>query len=315
MTEVSDGLHRRRRYRRNRSLRGGRRAVVSVVGTLLALLVFFALFGIFVTQYVPVWMGDNESTFSASIQASLAQLKSNVDLQTTLGGPPSFSTPFTLASQGIPLIAAPTTATMDFTPRAAGTWINVSMQYGPSGKPGFYQNVSLGTIQVSVPNRYYTPQLYEYESDAVIQSQGDTNQLVLYPPLLAVNHTGGYSAGTLGLVEFYGNATQVVSTGTIEVYSHLGNIQSFPSNGTPAAPGQSFNVTITLGTLYPCAWATYLSGTLAKAGLPSGGYTLSPSTCVASGGQSTIVKLVLLHLNSFDLILASFTIAIGVGQS
>jgi hypothetical protein len=313
--EVSERAQRRRGYRRFRGLHRDRRAVVSVVGTLLALLVFFALFGIFVTQYVPIWMADNEGAFSAHIQASLAQLKYSVDEQAASGHEPSFATPFTLASDGIPLIATPTPATLNFIPHTQGVYVDVAMQYGPSGRPNFDTNLTLGTIQATLPNRYYPGQTFDYEADAVIQSQGDTNQILLYPPTFVLNSSGSQTSGTFALVQLYGNATQVVSSGTVEVYSHYGNVQQYPSNGTPALPGAPFRVTITIGTLFPCAWASYLNRSLSSAGLPAGSYTLTPSSCVPSHGVSTPVKVVLTRLNSFDFILASFTIQIGVGQA
>ena len=313
--EVSERTQRRRGYRRFRSLRRGRRGVVSVVGTLLALLVFFALFGIFITQYVPIWMADNEGSFTAHIQASLAQLKYSVDEQAASGNEPSFATPFTLSSEGIPLIATPTPATLNFIPRTQGEYVNVSMQFGPSGQPNFVSNITLGTIQASLPNRYYPGQTFQYEADGVVQSQGDTSQVLLYPPTFALNTSGARTAATFAVVQLYGNATQVVSSGTVEVYSHYGNVQQYPSNGSPARPGAPFHVTITIGTLFPCAWATYLNKTLRASGLPGGSYTLTPSTCVPSHGVPVPVKVVLNQLNTFDFILASFTIQIGVGQA
>lgn len=312
--QVSKRLFRRRAYRR-RDLRRGQRAVVSVVGTLLALLVFFAIFGIFITQYVPLWMGENESVFSSQIQASIAELKSNIDLQSTLGGPASLSAPFPLSSQGIPLIAEPTAATLLYVPRAQGVYLNVSMQFGPSGRPNFYLNESLGTINVQLPDRYYPAQSFEYEGDAVIQSQGDTQQVMLYPPTFTINTTGAHSSGSIGLVQLFGNASQQVSSGSVEVYSEFSNVQEYPTNGSTAAPGTPFAVNITLGTLYPCAWATFLNQTMHESGMPAASYTLSPSTCVPSLGQSTVIHLNLHSMSSFNLILANFNVVMGVGEN
>ncbi len=319
--EVSSRVtgRRRYRYRRTVSIRQGRRAVVSVVGTLLALLVFFALFGIFVTQYVPVWMSDNEAVFSSNLQESMAELKSNIDLQTSLGAPASLSTPFDLASDGIPLIAQPTYGTMNYIPHTQGVYLNVTMQWGPGGKPNFAANITLGTVHVSAPNRYYPAQQFEYEDDAVIQSQGDTDQVMLFPPPFTLNHTGSHTTVNFEMLQLYGNATQVISPGTVQVFSDVSNVQLYPSNGTgPAgvpAAGTPFRASITIGTLYPCAWATYFNQTMQASGLVAGAnYTLSPSTCVASHGLSTPVKLVFFGVNSFNLVLASFQIAIGVGH-
>ncbi|MCI4354935.1 MAG: hypothetical protein L3K06_06175, partial [Thermoplasmata archaeon] len=65
------GLHYRtggQRYRRRHRLGKDTRGVVAVVGTLLAMLVFFSLFGIFIEQYLPLWMTDNESSFTSQTQ-------------------------------------------------------------------------------------------------------------------------------------------------------------------------------------------------------------------------------------------------------
>ena len=109
----------------------GRRGVVSVIGTLLALLVFFALFGIFLTQYVPLWMTDNESAWTSQTQQSFAQLKSNMDLQVALGNTGLLSVPFVMSSQSIPLIAQPTQGVLSFVPNTAGLFANVSASKGP----------------------------------------------------------------------------------------------------------------------------------------------------------------------------------------
>jgi hypothetical protein len=307
-------LRGRRRYRRRAALRSGRRAVVSVVGTLLALLVFFALFGIFITQYVPVWMNDNESAFVQQLQSDFAELKQSVDLQSALGSPASMETPFSLASQGIPLIATPTEAVFNYVPHTQGVYINVSESYGPSGVRNFAENLSLGTVQAYVPDRYYPPQQFQYESDAVIESQTGSQQTLLYPPLFTLNTTGNSTSGTLGLLQLYGNATQVVTTGTVEVYSVFDTTQQYISEGNPATPKLPFQVTVTLGTLYPCAWVNYLHQVLGTSGLGAANYTLTPSTCVNANGQSTLVRLVLLDMNRFDLQLATLTIDIGIGQ-
>jgi hypothetical protein len=318
--EVSRVDRRWQGHRRALRFRRQRRAVVSVVGTLLSLLVFFALFGIFVTQYVPIWMSDNEAVETSSLQAAFASLKQNIDLQTALGQPASLSTAFTLTSQGIPLIAQPTQATMNYVPRTQGVYLNVSLQWGPGGKPNFSTNVSLGTVHVAVPNRFYPAQQFEFENDGVIESQGDTRQVMLYPPPLTINVTGNHTSVDLSELQLYGNATQIVSTGTVQVFSQVSSIQNYDSNGSglggvPPA-GTPFRASITIGTLYPCAWATYLNATMAATGLLRGAnYSLTPSTCVPSNGVSTPVELTLFGVNSFDLVLASFVIEIGVGHS
>lgn len=300
----------RRGYRRRHRLSRDRRAVVSVVGTLLALLVFFALFGIFLTQYVPLWMIDNESQFSSLTQQEFANLKSNMDLQAALDGPNVYATPFVMSSEGVPLIAQPTQSILNFVPRLPGVFANVSMSVGPGGSSAFYQNFSLGTLQMQLPNRYYSPQTFELEDDAVIQSQADTQQVVSFPPTLAFNESGSQIGVTLSLVQLYGNATQTVSVGTQEVYSHFLGTQTFTSTGVGGSP---FTGQFRLGTHFPCAWATYLNGAMLRAGIGASHYTLSPSSCVASNGQAQLIVLKFLGISSMTVILGQFSIAVGVG--
>ncbi|MGI0053392.1 MAG: type II secretion system protein [Thermoplasmata archaeon] len=317
--EVGSSPKVRRRARRRSRFRDARRGVVAVVGTLLSLLVFFALFGIFITQFVPVWMADNESAFTAQFQASFAQMKSDIDLQELESGPPSFATPFTLSSLGIPLIAQPTAATLGYIPHYQGTYVDVTEQIGPGGASDFSENLSLGAIQAALPNRYFPSQTFEYEDDAVIQSEGGNDQVMMDPPVFSVNSTGDQNFGSFGLLQLYGNATQLVSTGTVEVYSHFGTVLDFPSNGSAPrigrAAGTPFDVTIRVGTLYPCAWANYLNSTMAGSGLSSANWTLTPTACSAYTGQSTMIVLSLPDMTNFNLFVASFTVQIGVGQS
>lgn len=303
------GPSKARRYRRR--FRRDRRAVVSVVGTLLALLVFFALFGIFLTQYLPLWMTDNESAFTAQTQSSFASLKSNVDLQMELSGPPVYTTPFVMASQGVPLLAQPTAGTLNFLPSQTGVFANVSMSAGPGGGGALWQNYSLGTLSMTLANRYYSPQVFEYEDDAVIQSQGDTTQIVAFPPLLQLNGTTSGLGVSIALVQLYGNATQAVSTGTQEVASHFLLTQTYSSSGPVG--GGLFNAEFKLGTHFPCAWSRYLGSTLNQSGAAASHYSLSPNVCTPSGGAAKIVDLKFLNIASFTLVLGAFTIVMGVG--
>ena len=308
---MEHGQGRNGRWRHRRSFRRHHRGVVAVVGTLLALLVFFALFGLFITQYLPLWMTDNESSFSADLQASMATLKSNIDLQMLVQGPAVYSTPFTMQSEGVPLLAQPTSATMIFDPGQSGVFANVSATVGPGGAGAIYRNFSLGTLTVTSPNRYYSPQIFELEDDAVIQSQSDQQQILAFPPLFAINNTGGQIGVDLAMVQMYGNATQAVSTGTQEVASHFLFSQSYTSGGIGL--GVTFNAEFKIGTHFPCAWATFLSGMLTRSGIATSHYTLSPSTCIASNGIAKIVDLKFTNINAFTLVLGTFTIVMGVG--
>ncbi|HKS59781.1 MAG TPA: hypothetical protein VJS68_03270 [Thermoplasmata archaeon] len=287
---------------------------MSVVGAILSLLFFYALFGIFLTQYLPLWMSENESAFSSQAQASMATLKSNVDLQAALGNPPIYSTPFVLSSQGVPLIAQPTPGIIAFSPVAAGIFASFSVIPGPAGQSSFVQNVSLGTLTLTLPNRYFPAQTFQMADDGVVQSQGAGSQVLAFPPLLAINSSGSQVGVSMALVQLYGNATSQTSPGSIEVYSHF-----LYSNVVPISAA-SISATVQLGTAYPCAWWNFLHQTQLAAqmsGVAAGVITLAPnsSPCTAATGSAPVMlTLTFVGLTSLTIIEAGVSLVIGVGQ-
>lgn len=305
-----------RRIRRTRRWRRNARGVVSVVGTLLALLVFFALFGIFLTQYVPLWMTDNEIQFTSETQASVATLKSNVEQQLAFGAPSVYATPFTMSSEGIPLVAQPTQGVLQFLPKLPGIFAYIDIDAGAGGTSPYVQNLTnLGSLEMTLPNRYYTLQTFSFEDDAVIESQGGSNQYVAFPPVLDVRSIPGNTSVTMLLLNLYGNSTTIVSSGTQDVYSTYEFSQSISSSGRPIPGGYlPFNVTFKLGTYFPCAWSTFLNTTLGSGGVT--GFTLLPANaCSLPTDVPGMVTLVLHLINHFTLILGGVQIAIGVGTT
>lgn len=310
-----------RRYRRARELRRSRRGVVAVVGTLLALLVFFTLFGIFLTQYVPLWMTDNESQLVAQASTSFAQFKSGVDSQVALGGPQTYGSPFVISSQGVPLIAQPTQGTLVFLPSTCPSpgsggsfytssngvstphanygqptnpaycvFANITMSVGPGGVSHYSQSIATGTLQLVLPNRYYTPENFYYEDDGVIQSQSTGYQLMTFPPPLSITNIAGNISVQDSLLQLYGNASSVVGQGSEEVYSSLHYSQDVTSTGLDGTP---FTFTFEIGTQYPCAWNSFLYTALTTSGVPAYsvtthmGYNLSATFGTAAGALLT----------------------------
>jgi type II secretory pathway pseudopilin PulG len=288
--------------------------VVAVIGTLLALLVFFALFGIFLTQYVPLWMTDNEAEFTAQAQAAFAQLKSAIDSQYILDGPQSYGTPVVISSNGIPLLAQPTEGALVFLPQncpspasatytypsgfytagATGanasnygqpvnpaycTFANITESTGPGGSGTYSQAIMTGVLEFNLPNRYYSAQSFYLEDDAVIQSQSSGHSVMALPPPLNITRQGGNITVWGSLLQLYGNASSVIGQGTEQVYSHLRYSQLVTSNGKlNGATGvyAPFTFKFEIGTAYPCAWGSFLNNMMYNAsGLPTSSFTLT----------------------------------------
>ncbi len=333
-----------------------------MIGTLLALLVFFALFGIFLTQYVPLWMTDNEAMYTSQASTSFATLKSVIDEQYALDGPQTVGTPFQVSSQGIPLIAQPTQGTLEFLPNscpgsggvgffsatATGgakgnggassstaqygqpvtptfcVFANVTESIGPGGVPNYGQQIASGTLQMILPNRYYSPETFYMEEDGVVQSQSSTYQVLAFPPPLNISYAGGNTTITTSFLQLYGNASAVVGQGSQEVYSQLryASLQTSNGRGTP------FTFTYEIGTQYPCAWDPFLYKLVTQSGVPAAdyklagnfshaeSYILTPSytgSCYSGSGATTILAFSLTTVNYAQVYVAGVQITMGIG--
>ncbi|MGA7861826.1 MAG: hypothetical protein WCB19_08225 [Thermoplasmata archaeon] len=310
-------VHHRGQRARHRRFRRNRRGLVAVVGTLLSLLVFLSLFGTFLTFYLPLWMSDNEANFTGGVATSLAELQSNMVLQAGTGEPPILSTPFTMSSDSVPLLSVPTTGTLAFLPRTPGASVSLSIPNFLTGNTPYKQTfggLSLGTLLLTLPNRYFSPETFDLEDGAVIQSEGDTNQLIAYPPIFELQKTGPSLDLTLMLTQMYGNATRLTSPGTIEVYSQLlGDTQTLRNNVTGAVASLFLNVT----THYPCAWSTFFTQSRTVANVSAAQMTVTYSSgytpCTATSGLAKNVNVLITNIASVTLILANFQVSAGIG--
>ncbi len=300
---------------RLRRLRRSRRGLVAVVGTLLSLLVFLSLFGTFLTFYLPLWMSDNESNFTADIATSMAELQSNMQLQAVTGVASILSTPFTMSSESVPLLSVPTTGTLAFLPRTPGASVSLSIPNFLTANTPYHQTFggTLGTLTLTLPNRYYTPTTFEMEDGAVIQYESDTNQLIVYPPAFALQKMGTSLSLTLALTQMYGNATRLTSPGTIQAYSELlGDTQTLKNNNTVSVASFFLNVT----THYPCAWTNFFLNSRSLANVTASQMSVTSvdsSGCVATAGQAKTVDVEISNLSTVTLLLANFQVSAGIG--
>ena len=334
-----------RRFRRARRLNRSPRGVAAVVGTLLALLVFFALFGIFLTEYLPLWMTDNESQLTSQVDAAMALFKSNVDAQAALDGPSVYTTSFPISSNGVPLLAQPTEATLVLLPTScpAGFLANgapstktscIFEREAFSGGAGAKTNLGWNStstssiLQVQLPNRYFNQQEFLFEDDAEIQSQYNTFASIVSPPPLTIDKTSVNTTVSTSFLGLYGNATVVTGQGSEEVYSRLVTASTANSNGlflSGSGKPVVFNFTFQIGTRNLCPWYNYVTGLVASAGLSAAAYSISwwngvktttaptTSVCLDSTGITYVLTLKVLNISFASVVLSSFDIAMGVG--
>jgi type II secretory pathway pseudopilin PulG len=303
--------HQRMRLRR---LGRARRGVAAVIGTLLALLVFITLFGIFLTQFLPVWMVDNEASEANLVASQMAQIKSCEDTL-ALSGSGICTSPVTMQSGSVPIFASPTQATLSFaeipqlftnvTFNATGSLTICDPQLHATGESSLCFNDTAGQVSVSLPDRYYVPLTYTLTMGAVVSSQGGTSQNMLFQPDLEVSAPGVPTQVTLTLYMLEGTPTSLSSVGTSEVYTSFAASQNYTGTNT--------NVNLTFTTPEPCAWDQYLSFEFKTSGVTP---LFSPATC-PSGSNSH--NLYLMHvlmptISSFKLTVVYFDVEMGIGN-
>lgn len=299
------------------------------------MLVFFALFGVFLTQYLPLWMAQNESQFTYQAQASMETLKQYVDDQAIFGGPRTYAVPFTLSSQGVALFAQPTQGGISFnqggcvggfasngTPLAPTACSFQLLKFSVGGSNSAYQPLTLESISnyfaMQLPNRYYPSQSLVLENDAVVSLQTAVPPRMLVAPPFNLSYTPSNTTLTASYVVLTGNSSSYSSQGSKDVFTSLVSNLSYSSAGrfpnlTNGRSPLPFNVTFEVGTRNACAWYSFLSTVVVQSGIPkelgSGpysttGYTLSPSSappassCSNPSGKTTDLTLNL-YLISF----------------
>ena len=324
--------------------------MVAVIGTLLALLVFFTLFGVFLTEYLPLWMTENEAAFTSSADLSFANFKSNVDsqYQFSVESPSTLGTPFTMSSGSVPLLSQPTEGTLSFLPStcpkaftvtgssglgqpvnpAYCMFANITLSQGPGGSGLYSQRIGTGALEMQLPNRYYTPTTYFFEDDAVIDSQPSGYQVMaINPPLNITRTAAGNTTVTASILQMYGNASTYVSQGSVVEYSHYRYATPITSSGAIGVVNHTaipFVFTFEIGTQYPCAWNAFLQQTIQVSGLSSHNITLAytpssftptPASCTNPTGATTILTLTISNVNYARFFNAGVQVSSGVGST
>jgi hypothetical protein len=241
--------------------------VASTVGTIMSLMVFLTLMGMFTNQFVPIWMGDNESAHMSVVVDQFVTLKSQIDglvadYSNSLIASTPLAVPITLSATGIPVFAGPTAGILDFQASTITGWPSLNISYssysialGPSndGHTGGY-------LQLWCPNRYYVDQKLIYEGGAVILNQTDGEFMIAGMQLSVTNYVAGGTTNRImkiTQVDLLGLDKTIGGTGSKMVNADLLYAATTAYNSTAGAP-----VTITIATAHGVAWENYFKKVL-----------------------------------------------------
>ncbi len=294
------------------------------MGTLLALLVFLSIFGIFVTEYLPLWMTDNESAFGVTVANQFGQIDEEMGslylAAQSANGQSHFAAanPVTMSSASVPIFTQPTYGVLSFSGSAYPATLYANATFDLQGHRGQSSVVATsGALQMALKNRYYVPLTYSLEDGAVVSSQSASQQSLIFDPSVITNSSGSASTLDLTLFSVYGNTTTATSTGTQQVYTTYITSSTYQgaNSGTP--------VWLNFTTLNPCAWFQYWHATTAalnNSNFPTHPSVWSNSTAGGACSSSNAVnspKLLSVYfpmITFFNLAVVTFDMAVGTAS-
>lgn len=265
-----------------RTIRSDDTGVASTVGTTMALLVFLTFLSLIVNQYVPAWMKESEAAHANNVLGQFGNLKGQIDVQILAAhmaanaNPPREYVPVEaiaavgLGVDGVPVFSGSTTSTMTAF-QTAGPF-TVVFDYNVCGASCVLtrvSDVSNGSIDIEMHNRYYIAQRVAYENGAVIRSQGD-GQVIRGAPIFSAANANNVLALSFALVTLYGGGT-VAGTNTEVIKARLFTLdpqtyRNFPPNGA---------LWINHTSRYGLAWYQFFNETLGSALKLGGTFTKS----------------------------------------
>ncbi len=189
--------------------------IASTVGTIFALMIFTALLSMFVTQFVPVTMKSNEAQHDLYVLSQFSQLRSTMDILTlTKNTNYTAYVPIKLGADGIPLFASPTYGQLSLYPSQISSNYLMSLKFSDEYGNNITRNAS-GSIQFISPNKYYIPEIFNYENGAVLRYNYQSKNAIfsIYPNMKISNVSGNLSIAVT-LQSIFGNPNSVTGTET-----------------------------------------------------------------------------------------------------
>lgn len=211
------------------------------------------------------------------------------------------------------MLASPTQGSLLFEQDSVPAFVNLSAAPGAGGTAAYDTNVSLGALSVVLPNRYIPSETLRFENGAVFVAGTSSSARLVFAPLFSLHRSGTNTSLAFTIVSMTGPTAGVSAPGTQQIADTLQSTTGVASHGAPG-PGEGFGpitLTVRMGSLNACAWATYFEGALAESGVPSANYTVaSPGTCSSGTPGFGVVTLT---MNSVTFAAVTWlTLAVGL---
>lgn len=247
-------------------MRRDEEGVASVIGTIMALLIFLTFMSMFVNTYIPIWMKENERLHMNEVQNQMGEVKGKIDnliVNAQVTGTSMVNTyePITLGADGIPLFASATAGGLFLRPSGTGTTsTTVQFNYTSNGKVTFSETGG-GKLEFYAPNRYYVGQWLAYENGALIVKQ-DVGEAMKASPSLEVTKSGSTFNVEFTQIDIVGTNSTMSGNGVAGVNINLIYLDS--QKYTPHWNNQNTTV-YKFNTVYHVALMDFMNKTIKAA--------------------------------------------------
>lgn len=230
-------------------------AVSTVVSFVLLLGLFVTVLAVFNAHYIPEWKADAEKAHMDDVYDDMSQLKARADMLSLASSidedsTVSLSIPIKMGGGDIPIVSPTKSSGVlsvnDSIYKVDITGTNSTDPLIPLG------SYNLGTIGYSSNNGYYVDQTFTYENGAVIVSQRERSLMKLDPSISIKNQSGTLLVD-LTLMEIAGDRVVITSNGIEEIKLTSNDWAKEFENKSLT------NLTISMNTSYPSAWAKYFN--------------------------------------------------------
>ncbi|WP_462272638.1 DUF7289 family protein [Methanohalophilus sp.] len=242
-------------------------AVSTVVSFVLLLGLFVTVLAVFNAHYIPEWKADAEKAHMDDVYDDMSQLKARADMLSLASSldkdsTVSLSIPIKMGGGYIPIVGPTKSSGVlsvnddDF--RISIEGLNTT---NSTDQLIISDSSSPGNIRYSSNNGYYVDQTFAYENGAVIVSQKERSLMKLGPSFSIKNQSGTLLEVDLTLMNITGDRAVITSNGIEEIKLTSNDwVEEFYSTQNESLT----NLTISINTSYPSAWAKYLDESMDK---------------------------------------------------
>ena len=287
---------------RARCIRRDEYGVASVIGTIMALLIFLTFMSMFVNTYIPIWMKENERLHMNEVQNQMGEVKGKIDnliVNAQVTGTSMVNTyePLTMGADGIPLFASATAGAVILKPSGTTTTgIHAIFNSTANGAIVKVDETGGGKLEFYAPNRYYVGQWLAYENGALIVKQ-DAGEAMKATPSLEITKSGGLFNIVFTQIDISGTNSTMAGTGVAGVNI---NLIYLDTEKYVEPVGQNTTV-LKINTVYNVAFMDFLNKT-AKAADP---FSNAPTTArVGNVYTVTVTKGAMTEFIYSDTLLA-----------